>query len=74
MTLTLLEQYHDELLDPAKSLKTLANTVELLKREVDGLQELLLRYPIEEDLKEIINQTAIQGQVEVTKFDQGMLL
>ncbi|MBI4776600.1 MAG: hypothetical protein HY788_20890 [Deltaproteobacteria bacterium] len=74
MTLALLEQYHDELLDPSKTLKALANTVELLKREVGGLQELVSRYPIEEDLKAIINQTAIQTQVEVTKFDQGMLL
>ena len=74
MTLNLLEQYHDELLDPTKTLKALADTVELLKQEVGGLQGLLAKHPIEEDLKEIINQTAIQTQVEVTRFDQGILL
>ena len=74
VTLNLLEQYHDELLDPTKTLKALADTVELLKQEVGGLQGLLAKHPIEEDLKEIINQTAIQTQVEVTRFDQGILL
>jgi hypothetical protein len=74
MTLALLEQYHDELLDPTKTLKALANTVELLKNEVSGLQKLLLQDPMEVDLKEIIHQTAIQTQVEVTRFDQGILL
>lgn len=72
--LDLLDQYREDLLDPAKSFKSMDTLIGELERRVGRLHELLGSYPESDELAQIINQTAIRTQVEIMKFRQGALI
>jgi hypothetical protein len=73
-TLTILEQYHEGLSDPETSLRKIDPFIQVLTKEVDGLNLFSERLPPADPLRKILNETGILSAVEIEKFRRGEYL
>jgi cell shape-determining protein MreC len=69
--LNLLQTYQQDLLDPAKSVKDLASTVQSMDREADSLNSLLEDFQNEPEIQSLMEKLAVVMKVEVMKYNRG---
>lgn len=67
----LLDQYRQQLANPAVTLKQIDPMIQEIGREAQNLTPLLNILPKSEELKNIINETLVMASTEVTKFYRG---
>jgi hypothetical protein len=73
-TMSLLERYRSELLDPSKTLKDLAPTIEALKSALKDIEEMIEAAPAGDPLRDLLTQAAVPTYNEVARFEQGYFL
>jgi len=69
--LDLLESYSEALADPKKNLREVSPLVRLLEREQNNLEEWSKNLADGDMLQDIVTQTVILSQVEVSRFNRG---
>lgn len=69
--LNLLQTYQQELLNPAKSAKDLASTVQSMDREANSLNALLENFQNEPEIQSVMERLAVVMKVEVMKYNRG---
>ncbi len=70
-TLELLEKYQRALIDPDISLKEMDPTIELLSKEMEGLNQMSSKLPSTDPLQKMIHEVGILSAVEIQKFKRG---
>ncbi|MDP8217208.1 MAG: hypothetical protein P9M03_00585 [Candidatus Theseobacter exili] len=69
--LNILENYQEQLKNPAVNLKELSPFVNRLEKEVEKIMPFLDSIPDNDELKNILNKAVITSTVEVMKFNRG---
>ena len=69
--LELVENYREELLNPATSLKDLGATVRAMEREADELNSLVADLGDDDAAKSLLKEVAVLMKVETMKFNRG---
>ena len=70
--LGLLEDYAQQLTDPAKTLKDIEPLVDRINREVGIIEgEVFKQFPHDRDLERLIRDLAVTANVAVFKFHRG---
>jgi hypothetical protein len=66
-----LEQYKDMLADPNANLRSMAPTVNKLKKDVNQLGQLMDGMTSEEQIQPLMNDTVELISREIARFEQG---
>ncbi len=69
--LSVLENYQEQLKDPAVNLKELSPFINSLEKEVEKITPLLNSLPDNDELKDVLNKAIVTSTVEVIKFNRG---
>ena len=67
----LLDQYRQQLSDPAIALKKIDPVIREINQARENLAPVLDSLPVDEKLNDIANQTMVTASLEVTKFYRG---
>lgn len=69
--LSVLDRFSEALADPGKSLKEIDPLVKELEAGASSLEKLSSRLPEGNELKDLVDQTAVLAAVEAMKFNRG---